>query len=196
VSRGHVCGWRERVCAAAAGCALLTAGKSVPWCSSAVAAESGAGDERCASWCARPGNAGGIEMPSLDQLRPGQAGRIDRGRRRRSRAAPVGDGPVRGETGEVVGVAPLGDPLELRRALHPDAQATGVADADGMPSCCVLTPRSERRGQSRQAALQGRPAARRRRLPRPPSNRPISNRRCTRASSPANDSMRPPVRRS
>ena len=54
-------------------------------------------------------------MPSLDQLRPGQAGRIE---------SLAGDdalvqrllemGLFEGETVEVVGVAPLGDPLELR----------------------------------------------------------------------------------
>ncbi len=54
-------------------------------------------------------------MPSLDQLRPGQAGRIE---------ALAGDdalvqrllemGLFEGETVEVIGVAPLGDPLELR----------------------------------------------------------------------------------
>jgi ferrous iron transport protein A len=54
-------------------------------------------------------------MPSLDQLHPGQAGRIE---------GLDGDdalvqrllemGLFEGETVEVVGVAPLGDPLELR----------------------------------------------------------------------------------
>jgi ferrous iron transport protein A len=54
-------------------------------------------------------------MPSLDELRPGQAGRVE---------AVAGEdalvqrllemGLFEGETVEVVGIAPLGDPLELR----------------------------------------------------------------------------------
>jgi ferrous iron transport protein A len=54
-------------------------------------------------------------MPSLDELRPGQSGRIE---------SLTGDdalvqrllemGLFEGETVEVIGVAPLGDPLELR----------------------------------------------------------------------------------
>jgi ferrous iron transport protein A len=56
-------------------------------------------------------------MPSLDQLRPGQRGRInslDGDDRLVQRLMEMG--LLEGEEVEVVGFAPLGDPLEIRLA--------------------------------------------------------------------------------
>ena len=56
-------------------------------------------------------------MPSLDQLRPGQRGRIDSldgDDRLVQRLMEMG--LLEGEEVEVVGFAPLGDPMEIRLA--------------------------------------------------------------------------------
>jgi ferrous iron transport protein A len=56
-------------------------------------------------------------MPSLDQLRPGQRGRIDSldGEDRLLQRL-MEMGLLEGEEVEVVGFAPLGDPIEIRLA--------------------------------------------------------------------------------